>query len=56
MRKKKDSSENRQKVLSEEAKKFQMLVDKILSVPKLEIHKRKAEYKKRKGKTVKPVQ
>ena len=49
MRKKKNSQESQPEDQSEEAKKFQSLVDKVLSVPKKEIDKREAEYKKTKG-------
>ena len=49
MRKKKDSLESQPEVQSEEAKKFQSLVNKILSVPKSEIDKREIGYQKKKS-------
>ena len=50
MKKKESSSESQPEVQSEEAKNFQNLIDKVLSVPKSEIDKREAEYKKTKHK------
>lgn len=49
MKKKDPIFQDQSEVPSEEAKNFQNLVDKVLSVSKKEIDKREAENKKRKA-------
>lgn len=48
--KKQNFSQNQNEVQNDEQKKFQEVIDQVLSVPKKEIDRREAEYKKSKGK------